>query len=106
MDKKVIIEVFGVKETVPQSSGCGCGPKQTMGEMYDEFEALIQKSDISSEVEVKFIDVEKDDIDTYDYIKVALESGYSLPLTAVNQKVRFQGKVPYMQIYRLIKRSL
>lgn len=109
MAEKIIVEVFGIKD---QSSGgsCNCSggnccPSITMRKMYDDFVDFLSRSDLRNRIDIKFIDVLRDDMDHYDHVMKAMEKGYGLPLTAINGKLRFYGGLPDRQIYRALMRS-
>lgn len=95
MIKKIKVEVFGIKNQAA-GSGCscsgGCGPTETMGEMYDTFVDFMSKSTLKDNLDIKFIDVFMDDfVDNYQYVIDAMNKGLGLPLTAVNGDLKFYG---------------
>lgn len=108
MDEKVLVEVFGNKDETP-SCGCSCsccGPAKTMGESYDELVDYLKEMDVSSKVDIHFIDMNKDDVSKYGGIKEILDKGFTLPLTAINGTVKFYGGISNGMIYDGIKEEL
>ena len=104
--KKATVTVYGIKNETPASSGCGCGPALSMGEMYEEFLANMSRTELIDNTEINFVDIGQRDLDQYPQIKEALENGYALPLTEVNDQIRFQSSIPFNHVFSLVKRSL
>jgi hypothetical protein len=102
---KVLVEIYGNMDKIPVSTGCGCGPSVTMGEMYNQFMSELDESEIREQVEVKFIEMEDGKV-VNDDIKDILNRGFQLPLTAVKGNVRFHSSIPFSNIYRVIKTAL
>lgn len=102
----LVIEVFGKRNGYPESKGCGCGPQLTMQEMFDEFENRINTTIYGDSVELKFIDIDQEELSSYEYAKNALDNGYLLPLTAINSRVRFHNDIPFNQLLKLIKTQI
>ena len=110
MSEKVSIEVFGIKDS-PIGGGCSCaggccGPQQTMEEGYQELVTFIKNSEIKDNVVTAFLDVMEDDMDEYEGVKLALNKGYGLPITAINGKPVIYGDLSSEKIYREIKKVL
>ncbi|MCH4887529.1 hypothetical protein EZV73_08095 [Acidaminobacter sp. JC074] len=103
--EKIKIEIFGIRDRFPAAGGCGCGPSQTMIEMYDEFMYRMKSNELYEHLDISFIDY-KDDIEGYDHVKSAILSGFNLPLTAIDGRIRFHNSVPFNQIVRLISRQI
>lgn len=112
MSKRVVIEVFGLRDTAP-AAGCACeddcgpdcGTGPTMGESYRELVDYFQKSDLQGQVELKFVDILEDDLTNYEYARQRLERGCVMPLTAINGKMRFYGPVAPALVYEQAKKS-
>lgn len=109
MSGKIKVEVFGIKDQ-SAGGGCscsgGCGPVKTMWEMYDEFADFLSNSNVKDRIETKFIDVLMDDLDGYESVKNAMERGYSMPLTAINGKLKFYGGISNKMVYAEIKKAM
>ncbi|MFH5836873.1 hypothetical protein ACHAL6_12445 [Proteiniclasticum sp. C24MP] len=106
MEKKIIVEVFGVRnKTAGGSCSCngGCAPAVTMGEMYNEFETFMKNSEMKDQVELQFIDVYYDDLDDYKYIIDAMNKGFGLPLTSVNGELKLFGGVSGPMVLDLLQ---
>jgi len=95
----VEIEVYGIWDQAPAASSCGCGgggcgcatPAQTMGEMFESLRTSLDASDIKDRCSLRFIDIIKDSDAQVNQVRKMVESGYSLPLTALNGKWSFYG---------------
>ena len=109
MSEKIIVEVFGIKDQPigGSSSGCSChggccGPTQTIGQTYEEFRNLLSRSKIRQHIDVRFIDILREDMDGYAYVMEAMDKGYDLPLTAINGVVKFYGGISNRMIYNTL----
>jgi len=111
----VEIEVYGIWDEAPAASSCGCGgggcgpgaaPTPTMGEMFDSLRTSLGASDIKEQCTLRFIDVIKDTDPMVDEVRRLFETGYSLPLTALNGKWSFYGGISndlfYLKIRELV----
>jgi hypothetical protein len=95
----VEIEVYGIWDEDPAASSCGCGgggcgcatPAQTMGEMFESLRTSLDASDIKDRCSLRFIDILKDSDAQVNQVRKMVESGYSLPLTALNGSWSFYG---------------
>ena len=95
----VEIEVYGIWDEDPAASSCGCGgggcgcatPAQTMGEMFESLRTSLDASDIKDRCSLRFIDIIKDGDAQVNQVRKMVESGYSLPLTALNGSWSFYG---------------
>jgi len=95
----VEIEVYGIWDEDPSASSCGCGgggcgcatPAQTMGEMFESLRTSLDASDIKDRCSLRFIDILKDSDAQVNQVRKMVESGYSLPLTALNGSWSFYG---------------
>jgi hypothetical protein len=111
MSEKIIVEVFGIKDQAinDNSSGCSCqggccGPTKTMGQTYEEFKFLLSRSKIRQRIDVRFIDILREDMDSYGYAMEAMDKGYNLPLTAINGQIKFYGGLSNRMIYNTLRR--
>ncbi len=64
-----------------------------MKEVYDSMVKTIENSRVSDITETKFIDIADDQADNYPDQLRLVDNGYQLPLTFINGKARFSGKV-------------
>ena len=95
----VEIEVYGIWDEDPAASSCGCGgggcgcatPAQTMGEMFESLRTSLDASDIKDRCSLRFIDIIKDSDAQVNQARKMVETGYSLPLTALNGTWSFYG---------------
>ncbi|MFA4932206.1 MAG: hypothetical protein WC625_04840 [Caldisericia bacterium] len=108
----VEIEVYGIWDEAPATSSCGCSgggctaPTQTMGEMFDSLRASLNASDIKERCSLKFIDVIKDSDPQVNQVRHLIETGYSLPLTAMNGKWSFYGGMSNEKFYTKVRELL
>jgi hypothetical protein len=98
----VEIEVYGIWDEAPAATSCGCGaggcgpgagPAPTMGEMFQSLRTSIEGSDLNKQCTLRFIDVIKESDTAVDQVRKLIETGYSLPLTALNGKWSFHGGI-------------
>ncbi|KAB3531897.1 hypothetical protein F8154_12360 [Alkaliphilus pronyensis] len=61
--------------------------------MVEEVRELVNNNDLKDRVEVFFIDIMEDDLTLYPEEKKLIERGYQLPLTFLNGKLGFYGKI-------------
>ena len=93
----VEIEVYGIWDEDPSASSCGCGgcgcatPAQTMGEMFESLRTSLDASDIKDRCSLRFIDIIKDSDAQVNQVRQLIETGYKLPLTALNGSWSFYG---------------
>jgi hypothetical protein len=114
MTKETIveIEVYGIWDEAPAASSCGCGgggcatPTQTMGEMFDSLRTSLDASDLKERCSLRFIDVIKDSDPEVGRVRQLVETGYSLPLTALNGKWSFYGGISNDSFYAKIRELL
>ena len=108
----VEIEVYGIWDEAPAASSCGCGgggcatPTQTMGDMFQNLKTSLDASDIKEQCSLRFIDVIKDSDPMVDEVRQLFETGYSLPLTALNGKWSFYGGISNDLFYLKIRELL
>ena len=110
MNDKIKIEVFGIKNQ-PAGGGCcscggNCGPVQTIGEQYEELIQFLKEKNLSDKVDIKFIEINKENLKEYAEINKLLEEGYYLPLTLVNGSLKLYTLISNEVIYDEIKKSL
>ncbi len=115
MSEKIKIEMYGIKDQAPPSgcsscSGCksasDCDPSLTMGEMFDGLNDFIDSSDIKDNVELHFIDIEKEGLEAYENVKHALEVGNRPPIIAIGGELKFQGGVFFQLVYQEVQKQL
>ncbi|TCK98190.1 hypothetical protein EDC19_0608 [Natranaerovirga hydrolytica] len=108
--KKINIEVFGISNYVLGKSCCGktyCDKNtRTNMDLFKEFLEYIQDSDVQNAVQVKFIDIVKDELEAYDYAVAELKEGSIVPLVFINGSLESTEGIPTMQIYHTIKKLL
>ena len=109
MNDKVKIEIFGIKNQ-PAGGGCSCsgncGPVQTIGEQYEELIQFLKEKNLSDKADIKFIEINRENLKEYVEINKLLEEGYYLPLTLVNGSLKLYTLISNEVIYDEIKKSL
>lgn len=86
-------------------SGCGVGKEKTVGEAYIDLEKFINESDIAINTELKFIDLNKNELKEERYSKVRdiIDKGFELPIIVVDSIIRYYGGIPNSYIYKDVK---
>ncbi|MFZ2414068.1 MAG: hypothetical protein WAW16_07610 [Candidatus Cryosericum sp.] len=110
-ESRVEIEIYGIWDEAPAASSCGCGgggcgcgaPAPTMGDMFEDLRKSLDASDIKNQCSLRFIDVMKDSGPRVDEVRGLVEKGYTLPLTALNDKWAFYGGMSSEMFYGKIK---
>jgi disulfide oxidoreductase YuzD len=106
MSEKIKVEIYGIKDQ--SSGGCscsgGCGPTKTMGELYKDFLSFLSKTRLKDRIDIRFIDILMDDMDKYQTVLNAMEKGYGLPLTTINDEIKFYGGINNKMIYDGIRK--
>jgi disulfide oxidoreductase YuzD len=110
MNNKVKIEIFGIKNQ-PANGGCcscsgNCRPVQTIGEQYEELIQFLKEKNLSDKVDIKFIEINKENLKEYVEINKLLEEEYYLPLTLVSGSLKLYALISNELIYDEIKKSL
>ena len=109
MSEMITVEVFGIKGSPIGGGGCscsgGCGPQITMDGAYQELVQVVEKSELKNSVEMKFIDIIKDNLDGYQDVKNMLNR-YGLPITAINGTPTLYGGLPAQRVYSEIKKIM
>ena len=114
MNNKIAIQIFGLRDESIAESGCdgadnnscsscgGCGVSPTMGAMFESLVEIMEMSDINDRITLQFIDVNEDNLDKYEAVKKLLDSGISLPVTAIDGVPRFYGGLSVQMIYEAV----
>jgi hypothetical protein len=94
-NKQVKVEVFGLRDDpatgLCQCSG-DCGKGRTFAEMFNSLvDSFAQQKDLA--VEFSLYDVIEDDLSNYPQVYGMFKQGLSLPIIAINGKVRFYGGI-------------
>jgi disulfide oxidoreductase YuzD len=109
MDGKVKIEIFGIKNQ-PAGGGCSCGgncgPVQTIGEQYEDLVKFLDKKNLNDKLDIKFIEINRENLKKYIEINKFLENGYYQPLTLVNGTLKLYALISNEMIYNEIKKYL
>ncbi len=109
MDDKVKIEIFGIKNQ-PAGGGCSCGgncgPVQTIGEQYEELIQFLEGKNLSDKVDIKFIEINRENLKEYIEINKLLDEGHYLPLTFINESLKLHAFISNETIYDQIVKSL
>lgn len=109
MVSKVKVEIFGIKDQ-PAGGGCSCsccsGSVQTVGEKYDLLVKFLKEHNLSDKVEIKFIELNRENLKKYAEINKLFKGGYYLPMTLVNGVIKFSGPFSNEDIHEEIKNHL
>lgn len=110
MADKIKIQMFGMKDEVV-AAACGWGPSVSCGpsedpttiEMYNELNDYLQSTELKDRCEFSFIDLMEDDLVGYEYEKSIINKGYQLPITFINGKAAFSGKLDNKKVYGFLR---
>lgn len=98
MTSKTQVIIFGLKNEaqVPSNCGCscgdsGCGPTQTMGEIYEKLVNDL-KNKINN-VEFQFIDVIENDLNEHEDALDLMKKEFPIPYTKINGEMKFYGGI-------------
>lgn len=110
MSEKVKVAVIGIKDA-PAGGGCGhgcggCGPKKTMGEVYNELAMFLENSMVKDNIEMEFVDITQRDLKGYESADKAIEKGFAIPMTLINGAIKFTGEISRKAIFNEIKKFL
>ncbi|MCC5912125.1 MAG: hypothetical protein JJT76_17035 [Clostridiaceae bacterium] len=72
-------------------------------EMYEELNNFLQSTDAKDKYEMTFVDLLEDDLTGYDKEREVLDKGYQLPITFIEGKPAFSGKVDNNKTYQILK---
>jgi len=73
-------------------------------EIYNELYKFLEQTDIKDKFEMKFIDLEENDLNGYENEKKVIDKGYQLPITFIEGKPAFSGKVDNYKAYQILKK--
>jgi len=62
------------------------------------------QTDVKDNLEIQFIDLEEDDLSQYENERKVIDKGYQLPITFINGKPAFSGKVDQFKAYQTLKK--
>lgn len=109
MEGKIKVEIFGIKNQ-PAGGSCRCscsfGPVQTIGEQYEELVEFLGKKYFTNRLDVKFIEINKENLEKLPEIKKILDEGYYFPLTLINGNIKLNAFISNEIIYDEIIKSL
>lgn len=72
-----------------------------INEMANDF-----KKEYGDQVQVKYVDVEKDGLDKYPIMNRVLQMGYPYPITLINGEPKFAGGIMISEVKQIIEESL
>jgi len=72
--------------------------------MYNELYKFLEQTDVKDKFEMTFIDLEEDDLTNYENAIKVIDKGYQLPITFIDEKPAFSGKVDNFKAYQVLKR--
>ncbi len=76
-----------------------------MKEVYEGMVKAIENSTISDHTETKFVDLMDDEANNYPEELKFIDKGYQLPITFINGKASFSGKVDEDKLIEYIERA-
>ena len=109
MNNKIKVEIYGIKNH-PAGGSCSCscsfGPVQTIGEQYEELVKFLKKKYFANRLDIKFIEVNKENLEKLSEIKKLLDEGYYFPITLINGNIKLNAFISNEKIYDEIIKSL
>lgn len=72
--------------------------------MYDELYKFLEQTDAKDKFEMEFIDIEENDLLQYEKAKQVIDKGYQLPITLIDGRPAFSGKVDQFKTYQVLQR--
>lgn len=91
------------------SGGCdaadSCGPTIDHKEMTNHL-ADILKGSFGNQVEVKYVDADKEGLDNYPIMQKVLQMGYPYPITLINGQPRYAGALMFPEIKTSVEEEL
>lgn len=110
-DERVLVEVFNGTQ-VPSGCDCtscpsasGCGPATSQQEMANKLTEDLREA-FGSQVEVRYIDVDKEGLDNYPVMSQVLQRGYPYPITVINGEPRYAGGIMVAEVKQSITQIL
>ena len=79
---------------------------QTIGKQYEELVEYLEKKNLNDKLDIKFIEINRENLKDFLEINKFLEDGYYLPLTLVNETLKLYALISNEIIYDEIKKSL
>ncbi|MBM7615087.1 hypothetical protein [Alkaliphilus hydrothermalis] len=73
-------------------------------EMYKDLCRFLEQTDVKDKFEMTFIDLEEENMEDFENAKKVIERGLKLPITLINGKPAFSGKVDQIKTYQIVKR--
>lgn len=71
--------------------------------MYNELNEYLQSTELKNSYDMSFVDLIEDDLAGYDFEKSIINKGYQLPITFINGKAAFSGKLDNKKVYAFIR---
>lgn len=87
------------------ASAASCGTTTNYEDMINEM-ANDFKKEYGDQVQVKYVDVEKDGLDKYPIMNRVLQMGYPYPITLINGEPKFAGGIMISEVKQIIEESL
>ena len=116
VDKKILIEVYGVKNGTIECSCCSCECDcncdcssttfSTTGEMYNDLVRYFEKSPLKDNVTIEFIDMANDAFSNFGTIADMLERGFEPPFISIDNDIKLYGSISNELIYEYAEEAL
>jgi disulfide oxidoreductase YuzD len=107
-DEKILVEILNGTQV---HSGCdctscpsssGCGPSSSQEEMVNKLAEDLREA-FGTQVEVHYVDVDKEGLDNYPAMSKVLQMGYPYPVTIINGEPRYAGGIMITEVKQSIK---
>ena len=87
------------------ASAASCGTTTNYEDMTNEMANELKKQ-YGDQVEVKYVDVDKEGLDKYPVMNRVLQMGYPYPITLINGDPKFAGGIMISEVKQSIEESL
>jgi len=87
------------------ASAASCGTTTNYEDMTNEMANDLRKQ-FGDQVEIKYIDVDKEGLDKYPIMNRVLQMGYPYPITLINGEPKFAGGIMISEVKQTIEETL
>ncbi len=99
-----------IKSKESEAGGCSCSSgnntAKTTGELVQDLQSLLGKSDVKDNIEVNFLDLGKINVLDYDVVRTLTEEEFEPPYVIIDGMARYYGGISSALIYADIKELL
>lgn len=107
--QNILVEILQGTQASSCSCGCsGCGSESACGSTPD-YEDMVREMSVElikqfgDQVEVKYVDIDKEGLDNYPIMGRVLQMGYPYPVTLINGEPKFAGGIMTSEVKQSIE---